>query len=44
VPADQLVQFRIHGVDGPFIREAVGRYGKLAPDQLVQLKISGRLD
>jgi beta-lactamase regulating signal transducer with metallopeptidase domain len=44
VPADQLVQFRIHGVDGAFAREAVRRYGKLAPDQLVELKIRGRLD
>jgi len=44
VPADQLVQFRIHGVNGGFIREAVGRYGKLSADDLVQLKIRGRLD
>ncbi len=44
VPADQLVQFRIHGVNGDFIRGAVGRYGKLSADELVQLKIRGRLD
>jgi hypothetical protein len=44
VSADELVQFRIHGVDGRFARDAVSRYGKLAPDQLVQLKIRGRLD
>jgi hypothetical protein len=31
-------------VNGAFIKQAVGRYGKLSADELVQLKIRGRLD
>jgi len=38
------VEFRIHGVNGDFIKQAVGRYGKLSAEDLVQLKIRGRLD
>jgi hypothetical protein len=42
--ADELVQLKIQGVTGPFVRQAVSRYGKLSADDLVRLKIGGRLD
>ncbi len=41
--ADELVQLKIQGVDGPFVREAVRRYGKLSADELVRLKLNGQL-
>jgi hypothetical protein len=39
---DELVAFRIHGVDDEFIRDAVKRGVALDPDDLVQYRIMGR--
>jgi hypothetical protein len=39
------VEFRIHGIDGELVRKAAARgYKKLSPADLVELKITGRLD
>jgi len=42
IDIDELVAFRIHGLDEDFIRDAVKRGVDLDPDDLVQYRIMGR--
>jgi hypothetical protein len=41
VSAQKLIELKIHGVDGAFVRKAKERSADLSADRLIQMRIMG---